>query len=68
MAQHKERHFTQAIRLLTMHDALGLFGVCVNLWQSGHFRIFVHFIPFVQHRQYIHTDPKSQRSHKQVVG
>ena len=67
MAQHKERHFTQAIRLLIMYDALGMFGVCINLWHIRHFCISVHFIPFLQHRQYIHTDPKSQRSHKQAV-
>ena len=67
MAQHKERHFTQTIRLLIMHDTLGVFSVCIAFWQPGHFRVFIHFIPFLQHRQYIYTDPKSQRSHKQVV-
>ena len=67
MAQHKERHFTQTIRLLIMHDALGMFSVCIAFWHIRHFRVSVHFIPFLQHRQYIYTNPKSQRSHKQVV-
>ena len=64
MAQHKERHYTQTIRLLIMYDALGMFSLCINLRQLGYFYISVHFIPFVQHQQYIHTNPKSQRSHK----
>lgn len=64
MAQHKERHLTQAIRLLIMHDALGMFSLCIDFWQLRHFCVSVHFIPFVQHRQYIYTHPKSQRSHK----
>ena len=68
MAQCKERHFPQAIRLLIMYDALGMLSLCIAFWQLRHFYISLHFIPLMQHRQYIYTNPKSQRSHKQAVG